>query len=306
MLVSTTVADVMSRPVSTVEEDDTARRVAAVLDAADVGAVVALDGGTPSGIVTESDLTHLLADGADVDAVTVAEIMSADLVTVAPDDAIEDAAELFRDYHVRRLPVVEAGELVGIVTTSDVARYLPSLLYRARQGEHHQPHYTVRPDTAYEHGDWEFECHSVTEGGVTVGDVVRFSKTLTDTDVRNFAEASGDTNRLHLDADYAAGTRFGRRIVHGTLVGGLISAALARLPGLTIYISQELTFRGPVDVGDRLTAVCEVIEDLGSDRYRLATEVRDETEGSVVIEGEATVIVDDLPVDTAVSVEELA
>ena len=71
---------------------------------------------------------------------------------------------------------------------------------------------------------------SVEQEVIRVGDRVRFSKTISEDDVRAFAEASGDTNRLHLDDEYAEDTRFGRRIAHGTLVGGLISAALARLP----------------------------------------------------------------------------
>ena len=307
MLVAITVEDIMSEPVQTVSESETARSVSRELDTKNIGSVVVLDEGTPCGIVTESDLVHLLATAADVDEVTVSEFMSEDLVTAAPDDDIEKAAKLFRKYDVRRLPVVTDGELVGIVTTSDVSHYLPAIARRHSPDEtHHEHRYDVRPETAYEHADWEFECRSVEEGGVHVGDTVRFSKALSDEDVRAFAEASGDTNRLHLDDDYAAETRFGRRIVHGTLVSGLVSAALARLPGVTIYLSQELSFQAPVDVGDRLTAVCEVVEHLGNSRYLLATEVSDETNGSVVVEGEATVVVDDLPEDVGVDIAQLA
>lgn len=306
MLVSITVEDVMSQPARTVDEGETARSMSAVLDAENIGSVVVLDEGVPCGIATESDLVRLLSAEADVDEVTVGEFMSTDLVTVSPDDDVEDAAELFHNHNIRRLPVVEDGELVGIVTTSDISRYLPAITHHELPRGSREHHYDVRPETTYEHANWEFECRCVEEGGVHVGDTVRFSKTISDEDVRAFAEASGDTNRLHLDEEYARQTRFGRRIVHGTLVGGLISAALARLPGLTIYISQELAFQAPVDIGDHVTAVCEVVEHLGGDRYLLTTEVRDETEGSVVVEGEAVVVVDDLPGGTAVEVEQLA
>jgi acyl dehydratase len=126
-----------------------------------------------------------------------------------------------------------------------------------------------------------------------VGDRAEFTKTISDDDVRQFAAASGDTNPLHLDDEFAEGTRFRGRIAHGTLVGSLISAALARLPGLTIYLSQDLEFHNPVRIGDRLTAECEIVEDLGDDQYRLTTRVLDEDE--VAIDGEAVVLIDELP-----------
>jgi acyl dehydratase len=130
-----------------------------------------------------------------------------------------------------------------------------------------------------------------------VGDRVEFEKTLTDADVRRFAVSSGDTNPLHLDDDFASKTRFRGRIAHGTLVGGLISAALARLPGLTIYLSQDLEFHNPVRIDDRLIATCEIVEDLGDDQYRLTTRVFDEDQDEVIIDGEAVVLIDELPDD---------
>ncbi|MBX0295861.1 MaoC family dehydratase [Haloarcula nitratireducens] len=126
-----------------------------------------------------------------------------------------------------------------------------------------------------------------------VGDRVEFTKTISDDDVRQFAAASGDTNPLHLDDEFAEQTRFRGRIAHGTLVGSLISAGLARLPGLTIYLSQDLEFHNPVRIGDRLTAECEIVEDLGDEQYRLTTRVKSDDE--VVIDGEAVVLIDELP-----------
>jgi acyl dehydratase len=127
-----------------------------------------------------------------------------------------------------------------------------------------------------------------------VGDVVSFTKQITEEDVLAFAGISGDTNRLHLDDEFAEETRFGRRIVHGTLASGLISSALARLPGMTVYLSQDLRFLKPVDIGSELTATVEIVEDLGDRRYRLDTtvETADET---TVIDGEAVVLIDPAP-----------
>ena len=145
---------------------------------------------------------------------------------------------------------------------------------------------------------WTVERTTQIEGKVTVGDNVRFTKRLTEDDVRSFAEISGDTNRLHLDSEFATKTRFGRRIVHGTLISSLISAALARLPGLTVYLSQDLQFTKPADVGESFTADCEVVEELDDGRYRLTTVVEAE-DGTTVIDGEAVVLIDDLPAETA-------
>jgi acyl dehydratase len=147
---------------------------------------------------------------------------------------------------------------------------------------------------AYSQESWSMERSVETDEALGVGDVVRFTKQVTDEDVRTFAEISGDTNRLHLDEEFATETRFGRRIVHGTLASGLISSALARLPGMTVYLSQDLRFLKPVDVGSELTAVVEIVEDLGDDRYRLDTTV-ETADGTAVIDGEAVVLIDPAP-----------
>lgn len=150
------------------------------------------------------------------------------------------------------------------------------------------------PEVAFSRPDWETERTTEDWTDLGVGDEVRFTKRIEEDDVADFARVSGDTNLLHLDDETAERTRFGDRIVHGTLASGLISAALARLPGLTIYLSQDLEFLQPVDIGDRLTAIVEVVEDIGDGRYRLTTVVENEA-GEPVIDGEAVVIVDSPP-----------
>ena len=161
--------------------------------------------------------------------------------------------------------------------------------------EHAEVVDSTLPSLAYEHADWTFERTVEDSADITVGDTVRFSKTLSEDDVRSFAAASGDTNRLHLDEEFAIKTRFNGRIAHGTLVSGLISSALARLPGITIYLSQDLEFQGPVSIGDRMSAHVEVLEDLGNGQYRLSTVIKDQDAERVVIDGEAVVLIDELP-----------
>ncbi|MFB6179412.1 MAG: MaoC family dehydratase [Halorientalis sp.] len=138
---------------------------------------------------------------------------------------------------------------------------------------------------------WEVERSTDDVGDLGVGDRVSFSKTISDDDVQSFAAASGDTNPLHLDDEYAAETRFGGRIAHGTLVSGLISAALARLPGTVVYLSQDMEFLAPVRIGDRVTAEVELVEDLGGGRLRLSTTIYNDDDPC--IDGEAVVLVPD-------------
>jgi acyl dehydratase len=138
-----------------------------------------------------------------------------------------------------------------------------------------------------DHAGWE---SNAPDGEVGEGDSITFTKTIHDEDVRRFAASSGDTNPLHLDEDFAEETRFEGRIAHGILVSGTISAALARIPGDVVYLSQDLEFLAPVDIGDRVTADCSIAEDLGNNQYRLSTTVTNE-DGDTVIDGEAVVLI---------------
>jgi CBS domain-containing protein/acyl dehydratase len=289
------VEDVMQSPVVTISPDATAREAARKLSSHEIGSLVVSEGENPVGIITDVDVTASVAAGHDLDTLTVEEFMVTPLVSIDPDAPLVAAARRLREHTIKRLPVVaEDGTLIGIVTTTDLSNFIPHLSHLKRE----QPapadtrQLDVRPDTAYEDDDWSHEYEGANEH-IDVGDVARFSKALSETDVEQFADVSGDTNRLHLEEAYASGTMFGRRIVHGTLVAGTISASLARLPGLTIYLSQELTFIGPVDIGDRVTATCEVLEHLGKQKYRLSTNVA--VDGEDVIDGEAVVLSEPLP-----------
>ncbi|WP_340099742.1 MaoC family dehydratase [Salinibaculum salinum] len=144
---------------------------------------------------------------------------------------------------------------------------------------------TVEPGA--DHPGWDSD---VPGENVDVGDAITFTKTIHDEDVTRFAASSGDTNPLHLDEEFAEETRFNGRIAHGILVSGLISAALARLPGDVVYLSQDLEFLAPVEIGDRVTAECAIAEDLGNNQYRLTTTVTD-GDGETVIDGEAVVLI---------------
>jgi len=158
-------------------------------------------------------------------------------------------------------------------------------------GSSSKPEAVERIEPSEDLPEWHAESTAESPDELSVGDRFEFTKTISEEDVASFAAASGDTNPLHLDDEFAEDTRFRGRIAHGTLVGGLISAALARVPGLVIYLSQDLEFHSPVRIGDRVTAECEIVEDLGNDQFRLTTRV---TNGDdIAIDGEAVIMVDD-------------
>jgi len=279
----------------TAPPDESALALARRLDEPGVESVVVVDAGEVVGIVTESDVVALVVDGADPASLTAADVLSSPVHTAGSDESIVDAAQRLRTHGIEALPVVDDGELRGIVTTTLCSQYLPHVRRpdweRGDGGARVRE--TERADTAYEKTDWSFEYVGHPEQ-IDVGDAVRFSKPIDEDEVDAFADASGDTNRLHLDDEYARGTRFGRRIVHGTLVAGVVSAALARLPGLVIYLSQEVSYLGPVDIGERVTAECEVVEEVGEGRYRLTTTVTDSDDDDV-LDGEAVVLTDPIP-----------
>lgn len=95
---------------------------------------------------------------------------------------------------------------------------------------------------------------------LALGMSASITRTMTDEDIRKFAEATGDTNPIHLDEAFARSTIFKTRIAHGMLTASHISSVFAtRLPGAgCIYVSQEFRFKAPVRIGDDVTARVEV------------------------------------------------
>ena len=117
------VADVMTRGIDLVDAAASVREAATLMAEFDVGAVFAGADGKPSGVVTDRDLAiRLLAEGKSGDT-AVGEIASKDVVTVDPQQTLEEATRLMAEHQLRRLPVCEEdGKLVGILAQADVAQ----------------------------------------------------------------------------------------------------------------------------------------------------------------------------------------
>jgi 3-hydroxybutyryl-CoA dehydratase len=95
-----------------------------------------------------------------------------------------------------------------------------------------------------------------------IGDTRTINREITDELIRRFADLSGDHNPIHLDEEFAKGTRFGQRIAHGMLTGAFISAVLGN--GFDdrsiVYLSQTMRFTAPVFVGDTVTVTATITE----------------------------------------------
>lgn len=130
---------------------------------------------------------------------------------------------------------------------------------------------------------------------MTIGSMVNIGETqtarvsFTESDVFQFANIVGDRNKLHMDAVYAESARFGERIVHGTLVEGVISAALASFDGDVIYLDKQISFVNPVYLGDTVIASAEVVEKEGKVH---TCEVDASVNGTTSIEGRETVMIE--------------
>ncbi|MFC2068582.1 MaoC family dehydratase [Chloroflexota bacterium] len=131
--------------------------------------------------------------------------------------------------------------------------------------------------------------------GIDIGFRTTHMKTVTEADIVLFAGISGDFNPIHTCEEYAQKTFFNGRIAHGVIAIGLLSAAMAKLPGLVIFISQSIRFLKPVKIGDTITATAEVTETRKDKNIITLKNICINQAGETIIEGEATVRIYEAP-----------
>jgi len=116
------IREVMTSDPVTLASDASAVEAARRMREADAGAMLVTEGDELRGLLTDRDIVvRAVADGRNPAEVQVGEICSADVQALAPDDDVARAIELMRERHVRRVPVVEGGRPVGIVSIGDLA-----------------------------------------------------------------------------------------------------------------------------------------------------------------------------------------
>ncbi|SFR43644.1 CBS domain-containing protein [Halogeometricum limi] len=126
------VRQIQSAPVETVSTDATLREAVGAMLERGVGSVVVVDAG-PVGIVTDTDvLAATYREDCSLSAFAVTDVMSRGLVTTTPKASVTRAIETMERHGVKRLPVRDGLDVVGIVTTTDVARHHPEAVSRIR------------------------------------------------------------------------------------------------------------------------------------------------------------------------------
>lgn len=125
-----------------------------------------------------------------------------------------------------------------------------------------------------------------------IGDEATATREITREDIDAYAGLTGDDNPLHADEAYAEDGFFDGIVAHSLFGAGVISAALADLPGDIVYDSQEFDFEAPVRPGDTVRARVQVVDELGGERVKVVTiaEVGEGDEARTVISGSAVVL----------------
>ena len=128
---------------------------------------------------------------------------------------------------------------------------------------------------------------------IMLGVKTKFTVQINESTIDEFARISGDYNPLHMDEQYAAKTKFGKRVCHGMLLASFFSRLVGMyMPGKNaLYFSQTLNFQTPCFVGDKVTIEGEVIDKSQSTRIITIKTTAHNQVGKCLVDGIAKVIV---------------
>ena len=116
------ISEIMTTEIKKATPDNTLADIAAMMRDEDIGSLPVVQDGELRGIVTDRDIVvRAIADGKEPSTTTVQEVLSEDLESVEPDDDVEEAADLMASHRILRLPVIQGGKLIGMVTLGDIA-----------------------------------------------------------------------------------------------------------------------------------------------------------------------------------------
>jgi len=127
---------------------------------------------------------------------------------------------------------------------------------------------------------------------IKIGMTASYTQMITDNEIKSYAALSGDDNPVHMDEEYAANSRFGRRIAHGMISSGFFSQIFGKkIPGPgCVYVSQSLKFKRPVYLDDTVTATV-VVTDVNHDKKIVTFDTFCKVKNKVVITGVAELFV---------------
>jgi len=123
------VRDIMSKEVKVVRPDTSVKEVVATMNKFDIGSVVVVQGDRPVGIITERDILRRLVEPCLApETLTARQIMTSPVLTISETASIDEAAKLMARKRVKKLPVINNGKLVGMITYTDIVAKVPTLL----------------------------------------------------------------------------------------------------------------------------------------------------------------------------------
>lgn len=128
------VSEIMSKEPVTISPEETVLRAGDLMRERDVGSLLVIKEGRPIGIITEKDIVDkVVAKDLRPSSVLVKGVMSSPVMTIDPYKEVVDAARIMADNRIRRLAVLENGEVVGLITEKDIMRVWPAMLEITRQ-----------------------------------------------------------------------------------------------------------------------------------------------------------------------------
>ena len=123
------VRDIMTKEIVTIDEGETVLEAARIMSQRGISSLIVVKEGVPKGIITERDFVKkVCAKQLEASAIKVGTLMSRIRTVADPDTPIQVAVQRMANQGIRRLPIIQEGKVVGIVTVTDLARYLRTIL----------------------------------------------------------------------------------------------------------------------------------------------------------------------------------
>jgi CBS domain-containing protein len=123
------VRDIMTKDIVTIDEAETALEAAKIMSQRGISSLIVVKDGVPKGIITERDFVKkVCAKQLEASAIKIGALMSSIRTVAEPDTPIQVAVQRMANKGIRRLPIIQEGKVVGIVTVTDLARYLRTIL----------------------------------------------------------------------------------------------------------------------------------------------------------------------------------
>ena len=132
------VRDIMTKDLLTISEKDTALKAAQLMSEKGVSSLIVLSDDQPIGIITERDfIKKVCLKELKLSSVKVGDMMSKIRTSASPDTSIDVAVQRMVNNRIRRLPIIDNGKLIGIITVTDLAKYLRTILLLNRAVSYH-------------------------------------------------------------------------------------------------------------------------------------------------------------------------